>query len=72
MRCCPAPAFCRHAALLKQIARLKEAKVLPGDVTVELEREQVAGVVRSVREAMQRKGEQLAQLLRYRDMLRTL
>ncbi|GAB4819754.1 hypothetical protein N2152v2_006800 [Parachlorella kessleri] len=59
----------RHAALLKQSAALREAKALPGDVSVELQREEVAGVMRSVREAMQRKGQQLAQLKQYRDLV---
>lgn len=61
--------WCRHAALLKQSRQLGEAKALPGDITLELKREELAGVVAGVREAMQRKGEQLRQLQQYRDML---
>lgn len=59
----------RHAALLRQSAQLAEARAPPGDPTLELEREEVAGVVRGVRDAMRRKGEQLRQLRQYRDAL---
>ncbi len=58
--------------MLKQSSCLKGAKALPGDITLELQREEVTGVMRSVREAMQRKGEQLRQLKVYRDQLAAL
>ena len=59
----------RHAALLAQAARLRANAAKARDPTLELERERVAGVVASVREAMARKGGQLAQLLRYLEQL---